>query len=142
MKRTPLTRGVLVAAVAGLTLALERLRLGRSRRQQRVLQHGQQRERERRAHRRGALRPAVRRGLRRRPRRGPGQSSPRWRHEPVVTALSTNPALSTVVQAVTAANLADSINTLQDITVLVPANTAFEAIPAERSRRCWPTAPS
>ena len=51
--------------------------------------------------------------------------------EPVVTAVSSNPALSTVVQAVTAANLVDSINTLQNITVLVPANTAFEAIPAD-----------
>jgi uncharacterized surface protein with fasciclin (FAS1) repeats len=51
--------------------------------------------------------------------------------DPVARAASNNPALSTLVQAVTAANLADSLNSQQDITVLAPANPAFEAIPAE-----------
>jgi uncharacterized surface protein with fasciclin (FAS1) repeats len=50
---------------------------------------------------------------------------------PVATAASNNPALSTLVQAVTAANLGDSLNTQQDITVLAPANPAFEAVPAD-----------
>ena len=51
--------------------------------------------------------------------------------DPVATAASNNPALSTLVQAVTAANLVDSFNSQQDITVLAPANPAFEAVPAE-----------
>jgi uncharacterized surface protein with fasciclin (FAS1) repeats len=50
---------------------------------------------------------------------------------PVATAASANPVLSTLVQAVTAANLVDTLNTTQDITVLAPANPAFEAIPAD-----------
>ncbi len=51
--------------------------------------------------------------------------------DPVATAASNNPALSTLVQAVTAANLVDTLNSAQDITVLAPANPAFEAIPAD-----------
>jgi len=51
--------------------------------------------------------------------------------DPVATAASNNPALSTLVQAVTAANLGDTLNTTDDITVLAPANPAFEAIPAD-----------
>jgi uncharacterized surface protein with fasciclin (FAS1) repeats len=50
---------------------------------------------------------------------------------PVATAASANPVLSTLVQAVTAANLVDALNTAQDITVLAPANPAFEAVPAD-----------
>ena len=51
--------------------------------------------------------------------------------DPVATAASHNPALSTLVQAVTAANLVDSLNGQQAITVLAPANPAFEAVPAD-----------
>ena len=51
--------------------------------------------------------------------------------DPVATAASNNPALSTLVQAVTAANLGDTLNSAEDITVLAPANAAFEAIPAD-----------
>jgi uncharacterized surface protein with fasciclin (FAS1) repeats len=51
--------------------------------------------------------------------------------DPVATAASNNPALSTLVQAVTAANLGDTLNTTPDITVLAPANPAFEGVPAE-----------
>ena len=51
---------------------------------------------------------------------------------PVATAASNNPVLSTLVQAVTAANLVDTLNTTDDITVLAPANPAFEAIPADQ----------
>ncbi|MDP9428994.1 MAG: fasciclin domain-containing protein [Actinomycetota bacterium] len=51
--------------------------------------------------------------------------------DPVATAASNNPVLSTLVQAVTAANLGDTLNSAQDITVIAPANPAFEAIPAD-----------
>jgi uncharacterized surface protein with fasciclin (FAS1) repeats len=51
--------------------------------------------------------------------------------DPVGTAASNNPALSTLVTAVTQANLVDTLNSAQDITVLAPANPAFEAIPAD-----------
>jgi uncharacterized surface protein with fasciclin (FAS1) repeats len=51
--------------------------------------------------------------------------------DPVATAASNNPALSTLVAAVTAANLGDTLNTTEDITVLAPANPAFEAVPAD-----------
>jgi uncharacterized surface protein with fasciclin (FAS1) repeats len=50
---------------------------------------------------------------------------------PVATAASNNPVLSTLVQAVAAANLVDTFDTTQDITVLAPANPAFEALPAD-----------
>ncbi len=51
--------------------------------------------------------------------------------DPVATAASNNPALSTLVEAVTAADLVDALNTAEDITVLAPANPAFEAVPAD-----------
>jgi uncharacterized surface protein with fasciclin (FAS1) repeats len=51
--------------------------------------------------------------------------------DPVATAASNNPALTTLVQAVTAANLGDTLNSAEDITVLAPANAAFEAVPAD-----------
>ena len=51
--------------------------------------------------------------------------------DPVATAASNNPALSTLVAAVTAANLGDTLNSAEDITVLAPANPAFEAVPAD-----------
>ncbi len=51
--------------------------------------------------------------------------------DPVATAASNNPVLSTLVTAVTQANLVDTLNTTQDITVIAPANPGFEAIPAD-----------
>jgi len=51
--------------------------------------------------------------------------------DPVATAASNNPALSTLVAAVTAANLGDTLNTTDDLTVLAPANPAFDAVPPE-----------
>jgi uncharacterized surface protein with fasciclin (FAS1) repeats len=51
--------------------------------------------------------------------------------DPVATAASNNPALSTLVQAVTAANLGDTLNSTDDITVLAPANPAFQAVPSD-----------
>ena len=50
--------------------------------------------------------------------------------DPVATAASNNPVLSTLVKAVTAANLVDTLNSQEDVTVLAPANPAFEAVPA------------
>jgi uncharacterized surface protein with fasciclin (FAS1) repeats len=50
---------------------------------------------------------------------------------PVATAASNNPVLSTLVQAVTEANLVDTLNGTQDITVFAPTNDAFAAVPAE-----------
>ncbi|MBM7806252.1 putative surface protein with fasciclin (FAS1) repeats [Geodermatophilus bullaregiensis] len=52
--------------------------------------------------------------------------------DPVATAASNNPVLSTLVQAVTQANLVDALNSAQDITVIAPANPAFEAVPQDQ----------
>ena len=49
---------------------------------------------------------------------------------PVATAASGNPVLSTLVTAVGQANLGDSLNSAQDITVFAPYNDAFAKIPA------------
>jgi uncharacterized surface protein with fasciclin (FAS1) repeats len=51
--------------------------------------------------------------------------------DPVATAASNNPVLSTLVSAVMQANLVDTLNSAQDITVIAPANPAFEAIPPD-----------
>lgn len=45
--------------------------------------------------------------------------------DPVATAASNNPALSTLVTAVGAAGLGDTLNGAQDITVFAPTNDAF-----------------
>ena len=50
--------------------------------------------------------------------------------EPVATAASGNPVLSTLVSAVKKAGLVDSLNTAPEITVFAPANSAFDKIPA------------
>jgi len=49
-------------------------------------------------------------------------------NDPVATAASNNPALSTLVTAVTAAGLGDTLNSTQDITVFAPADSAFAAM--------------
>ncbi|MFC4337467.1 fasciclin domain-containing protein [Salininema proteolyticum] len=51
--------------------------------------------------------------------------------DPVATAASNNPALSTLVTAVGEAGLGDTLNSAEDITVFAPANDAFEKIPEE-----------
>ena len=51
--------------------------------------------------------------------------------DPVATAASNNPALSTLVTAVSEAGLVDTLNSSEGITVFAPANPAFEAIPAK-----------
>ena len=49
--------------------------------------------------------------------------------DPVATAASNNPVLSTLVAAVKQAGLVDSLNTAQGITVFAPTNDAFAKIP-------------
>jgi uncharacterized surface protein with fasciclin (FAS1) repeats len=51
--------------------------------------------------------------------------------DPVATAASNNPALSTLVTAVKAAGLVDTLNNAQNITVFAPTNDAFKKIPAK-----------
>ena len=48
---------------------------------------------------------------------------------PVATAASANPVLKTLVAAVTAAGLGDTLNSAPEMTVFAPANDAFAAIP-------------
>ncbi|MFJ8200962.1 fasciclin domain-containing protein [Streptomyces sp. NPDC096152] len=49
--------------------------------------------------------------------------------DPVATAASNNPALSTLVSAVKKAGLVDTLNNAQNITVFAPTNDAFAKIP-------------
>jgi uncharacterized surface protein with fasciclin (FAS1) repeats len=51
--------------------------------------------------------------------------------DPVATAASNNPALSTLVSAVSEAELVDTLNTGGPFTVFAPVNDAFAAIPAD-----------
>ena len=48
---------------------------------------------------------------------------------PVATAASANPVLSTLVKAVGAAGLVDTLNSAPEITVFAPANAAFDKVP-------------
>ncbi|GAA0240578.1 fasciclin domain-containing protein [Cryptosporangium japonicum] len=50
--------------------------------------------------------------------------------DPVATAASNNPVLSTLVKAVGAAGLVDTLNSAKNITVFAPTNDAFAKIPA------------
>ncbi|MFI0411685.1 fasciclin domain-containing protein [Actinomadura sp. 3N508] len=49
--------------------------------------------------------------------------------DPVATAASNNPVLSTLVSAVKQAGLVDTLNSAQNITVFAPTNDAFKKIP-------------
>ena len=49
--------------------------------------------------------------------------------EPVANAASANPLLSTLVTAVGEADLVDTLNSAQDITVFAPTNDAFAKLP-------------
>ncbi|GAA1659880.1 fasciclin domain-containing protein [Glycomyces endophyticus] len=49
--------------------------------------------------------------------------------DPVATAASNNPVLSTLVTAVGEADLVDTLNSAEDITVFAPTNDAFAKIP-------------
>lgn len=52
--------------------------------------------------------------------------------DPVATAASNNPALSTLVTAVKKAGLVDTLNNAKGITVFAPTNEAFAKIPTAR----------
>jgi uncharacterized surface protein with fasciclin (FAS1) repeats len=64
------------------------------------------------------------------PASGPG-SLAAIADQPVATAASQNPELSTLVAAVTQAGLVDTLNNAQAITVFAPTNEAFAKIPAD-----------
>ncbi len=49
--------------------------------------------------------------------------------DPVATAASNNPALSTLVTAVKKAGLVDTLNSAENITVFAPTNDAFAKVP-------------
>ena len=55
--------------------------------------------------------------------------------DPVATAASNNSALKTLVSAVTAAKLGDTLNNAKDITVFAPTNDAFKAVPAATMKK-------
>lgn len=59
--------------------------------------------------------------------------------DPVGTAASNNPLLSTLVAAVTEAELVDTLNGPGPFTVFAPTNDAFAKILRPTSRPCWPT---
>ena len=52
-------------------------------------------------------------------------------NDPVATAASHNPLLTTLTKAVTAANLVDTLNSAPAITVFAPADPAFQALEAK-----------
>src|SRR4029450_10472939 len=62
------------------------------------------------------------------PASGPG-SLEALAQDPVATAASNTPELSTLVTAVTKADLAGTLNSAQGITVFAPTNDAFAALP-------------
>jgi uncharacterized surface protein with fasciclin (FAS1) repeats len=64
------------------------------------------------------------------PKSGPGSFSG-MAQDPVATAASNNPVLSTLVTAVKQAGLVDTLNGLKDVTVFAPTNDAFAKIPKD-----------
>jgi len=52
--------------------------------------------------------------------------------QPVATAAASNPALSTLAQAIEKAGLTETLNSAKDITVFAPTNEAFAAIPKDK----------
>jgi uncharacterized surface protein with fasciclin (FAS1) repeats len=64
------------------------------------------------------------------PTEGPG-SAQGMVNDPVATAASHNPLLTTLTKAVTAANLVDTLNSAPAITVFAPADPAFQALEAQ-----------
>jgi uncharacterized surface protein with fasciclin (FAS1) repeats len=54
--------------------------------------------------------------------------------DPVATAASNNPLLSTLVEFVGQAELGDTLNNAEALTVFAPINSAFEALPEETAQ--------
>lgn len=52
--------------------------------------------------------------------------------QPVATAAASNPALSTLAQAIEQAGLTETLNSAKDITVFAPTNEAFAKIPKDQ----------
>jgi transforming growth factor-beta-induced protein len=65
------------------------------------------------------------------PQRGEGSFSG-MADDPAATAASNNPELSTIVAAVQAAGLVDTLNGEGPFTIFAPTNSAFEKIPADQ----------
>jgi uncharacterized surface protein with fasciclin (FAS1) repeats len=55
--------------------------------------------------------------------------------DPVATAASNNPVLSTLVTAVKKAGLVDTLNSAQNLTVFAPTNDAFKKIPPKTLKK-------
>jgi uncharacterized surface protein with fasciclin (FAS1) repeats len=55
--------------------------------------------------------------------------------DPVATAASNNPLLSTLVTAVKQAGLVDTLNSAPEVTVFAPTNDAFAKIPADTLKK-------
>ena len=64
------------------------------------------------------------------PTEGPG-SAQGMVNDPVATAASHNPLLTTLTKAVTAANLVDTLNSAPALTVFAPSDSAFQALEAK-----------
>jgi uncharacterized surface protein with fasciclin (FAS1) repeats len=64
------------------------------------------------------------------PASGPGSLAD-IANQPVATAAARNPALSTLVTAVTKAGLVDTLNSAPNVTVFAPTNDAFAKIPKD-----------
>jgi len=64
------------------------------------------------------------------PTQGPG-SAQGMVNDPVATAASHNPLLTTLTKAVTAANLVDTLNSAPALTVFAPSDSAFQALEAQ-----------
>jgi uncharacterized surface protein with fasciclin (FAS1) repeats len=64
------------------------------------------------------------------PTEGPG-SAQGMVNDPVATAASHNPLLTTLTKAVTAANLTDTLNSAPALTVFAPSDSAFQALEAK-----------
>lgn len=65
------------------------------------------------------------------PKNGKGSFSG-MAQDPVATAASNNPALSTLVTAVKKAGLVDTLNSAGSLTVFAPSNDAFKKIPKKK----------
>lgn len=59
----------------------------------------------------------------------------------IVDIAAADPNLSTLVTAVTEADLVDTLSGEGPFTVFAPTNAAFDALPAEPSTRFWPIPP-
>jgi uncharacterized surface protein with fasciclin (FAS1) repeats len=51
--------------------------------------------------------------------------------DPVATAVANNPAVRALAAAITAAHLADPLDSQEDVTVLAPSDAAFAAVPRD-----------